>query len=221
MGILYEEVFGEPSKGKMPVPLMVSLLSPATVVITASDPNDPYNRDWNIYTSFPGTPILTAIHSSEDTWAVDLAPGTYYFNVGQTGGPAYGTYSGTINGVPFSGVDASHAAQFTVGGVGAVGSINAIRIQDIPRNLWFSWDKGVGWSPGTPVITPGTNTLYIAFWAINGGAAGNLTLTTKDDTGALLATKTAYAASGGGVGSAEWTGNMPSRSYGITLGVTP
>lgn len=86
-----------------------------SVQIIASDPSDPYLRDWNIYTSFPAMPSLTINKFSGDTWTVDLPVGTYYFNVGQSGGAAYGTYSGTINGVAFSGVDVAHAAQFTVG----------------------------------------------------------------------------------------------------------
>lgn len=208
-----------------------------TVSIYAEDSADPYLRDWNIYTSFPDALIIIGYFVSGDTWTVDLDEGTtYYFNVGQSGGPAYGTYSGTINGVPFSGVDVNHAVQFIAGGEvpppqGVNGKIYAIRVQDIPRDIWYNWDKGgpgTGWTttgpvgpgPGEGGVTPGSNTLYIAAWAVNEGVAGNLTLKITDDTGAVLVTKTLFCNSGGGVG-VEWTGNMPTRNYNITLEVTP
>lgn len=270
-----------------------------TVVITASDPSDPYSRDWNIYTSFPGVLIQTTNDTFGGTWTVDLPTGTYYFNVGQSGGSAYGTYSGAINGVPFSGVDVNNAAQFTVGGVspppsitvaqleadrviweqantngqityarytaiynaylslyynlssqslydaynslliqtfgmgtplnssvltpptGANGKILGIRLQDILLQKWFNWDLGVGWSPSMPVVTPGAGNLYIAFWAGNQGAGGNLILKVKDDTGMMLASKSVYIAGGSNAGIEAINLDMPSRSYGINLEVTP
>jgi hypothetical protein len=110
---------------------------------------------------------------------------------------------------------------FTIKAYGtSVGIVQAIRVQDIPRNKWYNWDRPGPWSPSEPEITPGSGTLYIAFYALNNGVAGNLTLTITDDTGATLATKTAYAASGSGVGI-EWTGDMPYKDYGISLKVTP
>jgi len=96
--------------GEQPPPL-------GNVTIYAVDPDDPYLRDWNIYTAFPGTKIQTTNKASGNTWVTELPSGTYYFNVGQSGGAAYGTYSGTINGISFSGVDVNHAVQFTVGEV--------------------------------------------------------------------------------------------------------
>jgi hypothetical protein len=74
-----------------------------------------YTRLEHIYTSFPGVPIQTVNKTSGDSWVLELDAGTYFFNVGQSGGSEYGTYSGTINDVPFSGVDNTHATQFTVG----------------------------------------------------------------------------------------------------------
>jgi len=101
------------------------------------------------------------------------------------------------------------------------GIISAIRVQDVKLDKWFNWDRPGPFSPSAPIITPGAGNLYIAFWAVNQGLAGNLTLTIKDDTGTVLATKTASAPYGGAGVGIEWTGEMPGRNYGITLTVTP
>lgn len=105
------------------------------------------------------------------------------------------------------------------------GKIGAIRVQDIARGIWFGWDLATGTWDKTPSCTPGNN-LYIAFWAINEGADGNLRLRIIDDTGKVLADKTVWAVYWGGditkgVGVETGTINMPSRNYGITLEVTP
>ncbi|MEM2830982.1 MAG: hypothetical protein QXZ14_12065 [Candidatus Jordarchaeales archaeon] len=105
------------------------------------------------------------------------------------------------------------------------GKIAAIRVQDISRNKWFNWDMTTGSWDTSPSCAPGNN-LYIAFWAINQGADGNLRLRIIDDTGKVLADKTVYAPYWGGdinkgVGVETGTINMPSRNYGITLEVTP
>lgn len=99
------------------------------------------------------------------------------------------------------------------------GIITGIRVQDVALSKWFNWSTGA-WDVA-PIVTPGAGKLYIAFWAVNQGLAGNLTLTIKDDTGAILVTKTASAPYGGAGVGIEWTGDMPSRSYAITLTVTP
>lgn len=92
-------------------------MATATVTIIASNPGDIFTRAWNIYTTFPGTKILTSNRQQGSSLVVTLATGTYYFNVSQLSPtvPSIGTYSGTINDVPFSGVDDTHAIQFTLG----------------------------------------------------------------------------------------------------------
>lgn len=104
----------------------------------------------------------------------------------------------------------------------ASGIISGIRVQDIPRNIWYNWDRPGPWSPSEPNVTVGSKTLYIAFWAVNqGNVTGTLTLTVKDDTGATLATKSVSCAPGAGVGIEAPNLDMPNRTYGITLSVTP
>jgi len=104
---------------------------------------------------------------------------------------------------------------------GASGTINAIRVHDVSKNVWFSWDNGSWGATGSPSVNPGASNLYIAFNVVNtGGSAGILTLRVTDSLGALLASIAVYTPTGGNAGI-EWTGNMPSASYGITLSVTP
>ena len=102
------------------------------------------------------------------------------------------------------------------------GIIQAIRVQDIPRGIWYNWDRPGPWSPSEPIVTVGSGTLYIAFWAVNqGNVTGTLTLTIKDDTGKTLASKSASCDPGAGVGIEAPRIDMPNRTYGITLSVTP
>ena len=97
-----------------------------SITIMASDPNDYYVRDWNIFNVNPGiyqgngvwsggTPIMSINLPSDSTWTIELEPGNYWFVIGQTGGSDYGTYSGTINGKAFSNADINNPIQFTVG----------------------------------------------------------------------------------------------------------
>jgi hypothetical protein len=111
-----------------------TISGPTNIVITASDPNDPILRTWdvvfdramppfNAWGDHAGSDVDEA-HSSGDTMTVQwtLSAGAHYliFAVTQTGGPSYGTYSGTItmNGKTynFSGLDAEHTVtiDFTV-----------------------------------------------------------------------------------------------------------
>jgi hypothetical protein len=111
-----------------------TITGPTNIVITASDPSDPYLRYWGVMfdapmpqeVSFEGYvgADVNEVHYSGDTMTVQwtLSPGAHYlvFGVTQTGGPSYGTYSGTItiNGETynFSGLDANNLAtiDFTV-----------------------------------------------------------------------------------------------------------
>lgn len=104
------------------------------------------------------------------------------------------------------------------------GRIWAIRVQDLTTGKWFNWDLGNWDAAGPPMVNPGG--LYIAMWIIIEPVypieSEYMTLTIKDDTGKVLASKSMWVSSelgqGGGL---EWTGNMPDRNYNITLTVTP
>ena len=103
-----------------------TITGPANIVITASDPSDPYSRFWGLTFDRPMPQLVSwegyvgadvnEVHVSGDTMIVQwtLSPGAHYliFGVSQTGGPTYGTYSGTIkingNTYNFSGIDAQH-----------------------------------------------------------------------------------------------------------------
>jgi hypothetical protein len=103
-----------------------TITGPTNITITASDPYDPYLRYWGLMFDGPMPPIVSwegyvgadvnEVHVSGDTMNVQwtLSAGTHYliFGVTQTGGPSYGTYSGTItingNTYSFSGVDNTH-----------------------------------------------------------------------------------------------------------------
>jgi hypothetical protein len=99
---------------------------PTTIVITGSDPNDPYLRTWDVvfdralpYTTggdYVGSDV-DEVHASGDTMTIQwpLSAGAHYMilDITQNSGPSYGTYSGTItingNTYSFSGVDYYHA----------------------------------------------------------------------------------------------------------------
>lgn len=101
------------------------------------------------------------------------------------------------------------------------GVISAIRVQDIATGEWYNWDAPGPFTPSLPIVTVGSGTLYIAFWVINQGDTGDLTLTIKDDDGNVLETKTVSCARGAGVGLEAPDLDMPNRPYGITVTVTP
>jgi len=116
----------------------------------------------------------------------------------------------------------------------ATSTITAIRIQDVARDLWFSWDKnsqypngywnnagggGNNAPPGqTPSITPGNNNLYVAFYAVNGYGYGvNMALYIYDANYNTLASNINVLTSAGHGVELEWTGNMPVNPYQIIL----
>jgi len=106
----------------------------ASVQIHATDPNDYLPRTWDIVFDRPMPPFgpggyhvgadIIEAHESGDTMSFqwNLGSGAHYMilAITQTGGPAWGVYSGTItiNGVTydFSGLDADHTVRvdFTV-----------------------------------------------------------------------------------------------------------
>ena len=111
-----------------------TITGPTNITITANNLNDPYLRYWGLMFDGPIPPIVSfegyvgadvnEVHYSGDTMTAQwtLSAGEHYlvFGVTQTGGPSYGTYSGTItingNVYSFSGVDNTHIAtvDFTV-----------------------------------------------------------------------------------------------------------
>ena len=111
-----------------------TISGPTNIVITASDPSDQYPRTWDLVFDRAMPPFNSwgdhagsdadEAHWSGDTMTVQwtLSTGAHYliFAVTQTGGPSYGTYSGTItingNTYNFSGLDADHTVtiDFTV-----------------------------------------------------------------------------------------------------------
>ncbi len=101
-----------------------------------------------------------------------------------------------------------------------IGVVKALRLQDVPRSIGYSWDEGIGWAPRTPVVTPEAGALYIAAYILNNGLAGNITATIKDDQGAILSSKTDNVAAGGSMGL-EFTGEMPNRNYVVTVIASP
>jgi hypothetical protein len=99
------------------------------IVVHAIDPNDTVLRDWGLTIDRPMTPeqdgsgyvgadgYQNLYSGSNMTVLKMLSPGPHYliFIIGQSGGPSYGTYSGTIaiNGrvYDFSGVDVKHSVR--------------------------------------------------------------------------------------------------------------
>lgn len=119
----------------------------------------------------------------------------------------------------------SLAFAISAGLAGPIGKVGAIRVQDIARQIWFTWDLATRTWNTPPSCTPGSN-LYVSFWAINQGGDGNLRLRIIDDAGNVLADKTVWCAYWNGdinvgVGVETGTKTMPSRPYGITIEVSP
>jgi hypothetical protein len=96
---------------------------PTTIILTATDPDDTYPRTWDFVFDRDMPPYgpggvhtgadVIEPHFSGDIMTIQrqFSPGSHYliFSITQTGGPAYGVYSGTItvNGQvhSFSGID--------------------------------------------------------------------------------------------------------------------
>ena len=105
--------------------------------------------------------------------------------------------------------------------------ITAIRIQDLARGIWYSWDNGFWDNAGgtgnnapvgqTPLITPGYN-LYIAFYALNQYShAVNMSLYVYDGSYNVLAHQSNIYTAAGASASIQYTGVMPTGSYTIIL----
>ncbi|GAI50916.1 unnamed protein product, partial [marine sediment metagenome] len=107
----------------------------------------------------------------------------------------------------------------------AEGIVEAIRVQDIKREIWYDYDRITGWTRGGYPVTSievavGDN-LYIAAYAKNLGDTAELHLLIKNDQMMALLDKREVVATGGTFGGETGTINMPDRAYGITVSVTP
>jgi len=110
----------------------------------------------------------------------------------------------------------------------ATSTITAIRVQDVARDIWYSWDNGT-WdnaggggnnaAPGqTPMITPGSGNLYVSFYAThNYSYTVSMTLYLEDSNGNIIASVVNHLTNPGSGTALEWTGNMPSSPYELTL----
>lgn len=135
------------------------------------------------------------------------------------------------------GINLADSNTIQIGLATVTGQIIAIRIQDITRNIWYSWDKNTQYPNGywdnaggggtnapvgqTPMVTPGTNNLYVSFSAVNNGSVtGNMTLNLKDPNGTVLKSVVNNTPAAGYAGL-EATITMPTSPYSLTLTVTP
>jgi len=112
--------------------------------------------------------------------------------------------------------------------------ITAIRIQDVARGVWYSWDKNTTYPNGywdnsggggnnapvgqTPMITPGAGNSYIAFYAVNQYTYSvNMSLYIYDGNYNTLAQNVNVYTAPGKAASIQYTGNMPAGPYTIIL----
>jgi len=112
--------------------------------------------------------------------------------------------------------------------------ITAIRVQDVARDVWYSWDRSGGYPNGywdnaggggknapigeTPMITPGQNNLYIAFYAQNNyNMSVNMTLIIYDGNYNALAQVVNLLTAAGAGQSIQYTGPMIAGEYTLIL----
>ena len=110
------------------------------------------------------------------------------------------------------------------------GKINAIRVYDYQRDIWYSWDNGTWDNAGgggnnapvgqAPQVKPGY--VYIAVNAVNQGAAANyLTISiTNASTGAILGSRGANVPTNGNINT-YYDGTMPNSALNIRIDVYP
>lgn len=119
----------------------------------------------------------------------------------------------------------SGTGSFTIGLATPFSICSLAAVTDVAQGLTWQYSfSSNSWSPSEPKVRPGASNLKIMFQVRNISSSGNVTLTIKDDTGAILKTETLAI---GSVGSpteykqTECTVAMPDRAYGITVSVTP
>jgi len=108
--------------------------------------------------------------------------------------------------------------------LGASGAISLVEVRDLQRLLIYQWDPDTEtWSPSPPEVQVGAGTLEISAYGINiGDIPGDVTVTIKDDTGAVLATTTKNIVPNSEYVLAKASPlDMPNRDYGITIIVEP
>jgi hypothetical protein len=92
--------------------------------------------------------------------------------------------------------------------------ITAIRVQDILLDKWFNWDNGSWDASGPPKITPGTNKIYVAVYAVNTGtAAGTIELSLSSGSTTLVTISLVIEVNG--TAGLEWTGTMPNTNLSL------
>lgn len=152
---------------KLPLPPGATSVNsvPSNMIVNfsfhATDSKDSYPRYWDVWVDkYPGnylgggiysnTPTYSQIHYSGDTFYLTSAPtlkdGTHniYFTVTQSGGNAYGTYSGTFNTVAitnfgsgyvtatspsgtYTGLNSTHGVKITIDVTGAAVYLNSAK----------------------------------------------------------------------------------------------
>jgi hypothetical protein len=104
----------------------------------------------------------------------------------------------------------------------ANGVITAIRVHDISRNIWYSWNNGSWDSNGQPIVVAGSSNLAISFYAVNTGtAAGNLNLQLEVPTGTTVKNQSTWTNINSGALLGEWIGVMGAYSFQVTCRVSP
>ena len=107
--------------------------------------------------------------------------------------------------------------------------ITAIRIQDVARDVWYSWDLNQGWDNAggtgnnapvgqTPMITPGPNNLYIAFYAKNlYNQTVNMSLIIYDGNYNTIYQQLNMLTAAGASEGIQYTTAMPTGAYTLIL----
>lgn len=117
-------------RGIIPSPNGLPTLKAGSITFTASNSADTFPRDWNVFEgdavgtivsgmTYQPAPKIQEVHTQGESMQVVLEPGTYTFQIGQSGGAAYGTYSGKAvdsegNEVPFEGIMLTKGITFKV-----------------------------------------------------------------------------------------------------------
>jgi hypothetical protein len=116
--------------------------------------------------------------------------------------------------------------------------ITAIRIQDVARDVWYSWDKNSTYPNGywdnsggtgnnapvgeTPMITPGPGNLYIAFYSKNlYNMTVNMALFIYDGNYNTIYQQVNILTAAGASAGIQYTTAMPTGAYTLILQSNP
>lgn len=101
-------------------------------------------------------------------------------------------------------------------------SITAIRVHDITRGKWYSWDNGAWDSNGVPIVQPGTGNLSISFTARNNGnTTGTITLKLTVGTTVVKTLPVSNVAAGALASMPEQIMDMPASAINVKLECSP